>query len=112
VAVLEQNYITGARVRGLPYRRVLFRHALRNAAGPALVILGNDFPIMLAGAVAAEAVFSLPGLGQLLLNAAESRDIPVVQGLLLVVSTFVVVVNLVVNTLLALLYRSSEGAGT
>lgn len=111
VAVLEQNYITGARVRGLPYRRVLFRHALRNAVGPALVILGNDFPVMLAGAVAAEAVFSLPGLGQLLLNAAESRDIPVVQGLLLVVSTFVVVVNLVVNTLLAFLYRSSEGVG-
>ena len=112
VSVLEQNYITGARVRGLPWRRILVRHALRNAAGPALVILGNDFPIMLAGSVAAEAVFSLPGLGQLLLNAAESRDIPVVQGLLLVVSTFVVVVNLVVNTLLAWLYRSSEGLGT
>ena len=112
VAVLDQNYITGARVRGLPYRRILIRHALRNACGPALVILGNDFPIMLAGAVAAEAVFSLPGLGQLLLNAAESRDIPVVQGVLLVISTFVVVVNLVVNTLLAFLYRSSEGVGT
>jgi peptide/nickel transport system permease protein len=112
VAVLEQNYITGARVRGLPGRRILFRHALRNACGPALVVIGNDFPIMLAGAVAAEAVFSLPGLGQLLLNAAQSRDIPVVQGLLLVVSTFVVVVNLVVNTLLAFLYRSTEGAGT
>jgi len=112
VAVLDQNYITGARVRGLPYRRILIRHALRNASGPALVILGNDFPLMLAGAVAAEAVFSLPGLGQLLLNAAESRDIPVVQGLLLVVSMFVVVVNLMVNTLLAFLYRSSEGVGT
>ena len=80
--------------------------------GPALVVLGYDFPLMLAGAVAAEAVFSLPGLGQLLLNAAESRDIPVVQGLLLVVSMFVVVANLVVNTLLAFLYRSSEGVGT
>jgi peptide/nickel transport system permease protein len=112
VGVLEQNYITGARVRGLPYRRILFRHALRNASGPALVILGNDFPLMLAGAVAAEAVFSLPGLGQLLLSAAQERDIPVVQGLLLVVSTFVVVVNLVVNTLLAFLYRSSQGVGT
>jgi peptide/nickel transport system permease protein len=112
VAVLEQNYVTGARVRGLPYRRILFRHALRNAAGPALVIIGNDFPVMLAGAVAAEAVFSLPGLGQLLLNAAESRDIPVVQGVLLVVAAFVVVVNLVVNTVLAFLYRSSEGVGT
>ena len=112
MSVLEQNYIAGARVRGLPYRRILVRHALRNASGPALVILGNDFPIMLAGSVAAEAVFSLPGLGQLLLNAAESRDIPVVQGVLLVVSAFVVVVNLVVNTLLAVVYRSSEGVGS
>jgi len=109
VSVLEQNYIVGARVRGLPYRRILIRHALRNAAGPALTILGNSFPIMLAGAVAAEVVFSLPGLGQLVLEAAQTRDIPVVQGVLLVVATFVVVVNLVVNSLLALLYRSSDG---
>jgi peptide/nickel transport system permease protein len=112
VAVLDQNYIVGAKVRGLPYRRVLIRHALRNAAGPALTVLGYDFPMMLAGAVAAEAVFSLPGLGQLLLEAAQTRDIPVVQGVLLVVSTFVIVVNLVVNSLLAWLYRSSDGVGT
>jgi peptide/nickel transport system permease protein len=112
VEVLEQNYIVGARVRGLPYRRILFRHALRNASGPALTILGNDFPIMLAGAVAAEAVFSLPGLGQLLLESAQTRDIPVVQGLLLVISCFVIVVNLVVNTTLNWLYRTSDGVGT
>lgn len=111
VGVLEQNYITGARVRGLPYRRVLFRHALRNAVAPALTILGNDFPIMLAGAVAAETVFSLPGLGQLLLESAETRDIPVVQGVLLVVSAFVVVMNIVVNTLLNWLFRLNEGVG-
>ena len=109
VSVLDQNYIVGARVRGLPYRRILVRHALRNASGPALTILGIDFPIMLAGAVAAEVVFSLPGLGQLLLAAAQTRDIPVVQGVLLVVATFVVVVNLVVNTLLGFLNRSSDG---
>jgi peptide/nickel transport system permease protein len=108
VAVLEQNYITGAKVRGLPYRRVLVRHALRNATGPALVILAYDFPQMLAGAVAAEAVFSLPGVGQLLLESAETRDIPVVQGLLLVISTFVIVVNLVINTILNWLYRTDE----
>ena len=111
VEVLEQNYIVGAQVRGLPYRRILFRHALRNASGPALTILGNDFPIMLAGAVAAEAVFSLPGLGQLLLESAQTRDIPVVQGVLLVVSCFVIVVNLVVNTALNWLYRTSDGVG-
>jgi peptide/nickel transport system permease protein len=111
VQALEQNYIVGARVRGLPYRRILFRHALRNAAGPALVVLGNDFPQMLAGAVAAEVVFSLPGLGQLLLVSAQTRDIPVVQGLLLVVSIFVIVVNLVVNTTLNWLYRTDDGTG-
>jgi peptide/nickel transport system permease protein len=111
VEVLEQNYIVGARVRGLPYRRILVRHALRNASGPALTILGNDFPLMLAGAVAAEAVFSLPGLGQLLLESAQTRDIPVVQGLLLVVSCFVIVVNLIVNTTLNWLYRTSDGIG-
>jgi peptide/nickel transport system permease protein len=108
VSVLDQNYIVGAKVRGLPYRRILVRHALRNAAGPALSILGYDFPLMLAGAVAAEVVFSLPGLGQLLLEAAQTRDIPVVQGVLLVVSTFVIVVNLVVNAVLAWLYRSTD----
>ena len=107
--MLEQNYIVGARVRGLPYRRILFRHALRNAAGPALTVLGNDFPLMLAGAVAAEAVFSLPGLGQLLLESAQTRDIPVVQGLLLVVSCFVIVVNLIVNVTLNWLYRTDDG---
>jgi peptide/nickel transport system permease protein len=111
VEVLERNYITGARVRGLPWRRVLIRHGLRNAAGPALVVLGNDFPQMLAGAVAAEAVFSLPGLGQLLLESAQTRDIPVVQGLLLVISTFVIVVNLIVNTTLNWLYRTGDGVG-
>jgi peptide/nickel transport system permease protein len=112
VAVLDQNYIVGARVRGLPYRRILVRHALRNAAGPALTILAFDFPQMLAGAVAAEAVFSLPGLGQLLLESAQTRDIPVVQGLLLVISSFVIVVNLVVNTALNWLHATSDGIGT
>jgi peptide/nickel transport system permease protein len=111
VEVLDRNYIVGAKVRGLPYRRILVRHALRNAAGPALTILGYDFPQMLAGAVAAEAVFSLPGLGQLLLESAQTRDIPVVQGVLLVISTFVIVVNLVVNTTLNWLYRTSDGVG-
>jgi peptide/nickel transport system permease protein len=109
VGVLEQNYVVGATVRGLPRRRVLLRHALRNAAGPAITVLGYDFPLMLAGSVAAEAVFSLPGLGQLLLESAQTRDIAVVQGLLLVISSFVIVVNLVVNTTLNVLYRTNDG---
>ena len=100
VGVLEQNYIVGARVRGLPRRRIMIRHALRNAAGPALTVLGYDIPLLITGAVAAEAVFSLPGLGQLVLQSAQTHDIPVVQGVLLVTSCFVIVSNLIVNELL------------
>ena len=65
VEVLDRNYIVGAKVRGLSYRRILIRHALRNAAGPALTVLGYDFPQMLAGAVAADQLIILsnvPGL--------------------------------------------------
>jgi peptide/nickel transport system permease protein len=100
VEVLDQNYIIGATVRGLPRRRILTRHALRNAAGPALVILGYDIPQVISGAVALEIVFSLPGMGQLAIQAASTRDIPVVQGVLLVVATFVIVSNLLINAAL------------
>ncbi|MFZ0384189.1 MAG: ABC transporter permease [Solirubrobacteraceae bacterium] len=100
VAVLDENYVVGATVRGLPRRRVLSRHALRNALGPAVTVLGYDVPLLITGAVAAEAVFSLPGLGQLVLQSAQTRDVPVVQGVLLVTSTLVIVSNLVVNEVL------------
>ena len=108
VAVLEQNYIVGAKVRGLSRRRILFGHALRNAAGPALAVLGYSVPLLITGAVAAEAVFSLPGLGQLVLSASETHDIPVVQGVLLVTSCFVIVCNLTVNELLRWLRPGDE----
>jgi peptide/nickel transport system permease protein len=101
VRVLDENYIVGARVRGLSRRRVLLRHALRNAAAPAITVLGIDVPQMIAGAVAAEAIFSLPGLGQLVIESAQTRDIPVVQGVLLVTASLVIVANLVVNAVLA-----------
>jgi peptide/nickel transport system permease protein len=106
VRVLEENYVVGAEVRGLSRRRVLFRHALRNAAGPAVTVLGIDVPMMIAGAVAAEEIFSLPGMGQLVLESAQTRDIPVVQGVLLVTSTLVIVANLVVNGVLTWLHPS------
>jgi peptide/nickel transport system permease protein len=104
VKVLDENYIVGAEVRGLSRRRILFRHALRNAAAPAITILGIDVPQMIAGAVAAEAIFSLPGLGQLVIESAQTRDIPVVQGVLLLTSSLVIVTNLIVNAILAWLH--------
>jgi peptide/nickel transport system permease protein len=101
VRVLDENYIVGAEVRGLSRRRVLLRHALRNASAPTITVIGYAFPQMIAGAVAAEAIFSLPGIGQLALQSAQQRDIPVVQGVLLVTSSMVIVANLLVNAILA-----------
>ncbi len=100
VATLEEDYIVGARVRGLSARRVLFVHALRNAAPPAVAALGLAVPTLLGGAVIAESIFGLPGLGQLALNGATSHDIPVIQGVLVVTIGLVLVSNLAVDALL------------
>ena len=108
VAVLDQNYIVGARVRGLPKRRILIRHALRNAAGPALVILGYDFPIMLAARWRSRSSSPCPGSASWL-SAASDRDIPVVQGVLLVVATFVDRRSICSSTRCSWLDRSADG---
>jgi peptide/nickel transport system permease protein len=101
VAALEEDYIVGARVRGLSARRVLFGHALRNAAAPAVAAIGLAVPTLLGGAVIAESIFGLPGLGQLALNGAPSHDIPVIQGVLIVTIAIVIVSNLAVDAVLA-----------
>lgn len=97
VRELGENYVVGAEIRGLSRRRVLLVHVLRNGAGPALTVLGASIPVMIGGAVVTETVFSLPGLGQLAMRSAEQRDIPVVQGVLLVTSALVILSNLLVN---------------
>lgn len=94
---LGENYVVGAEIRGLSRTRVLLVHVLRNGAGPALTVLGASIPVMIGGAVVTETVFSLPGLGQLAMRSAEQRDIPVVQGVLLVTSALVILSNLLVN---------------
>ncbi|GII01460.1 ABC transporter permease [Planobispora takensis] len=101
VGALRENYVTGAVVRGLPARRVLLRHALRNAAGPAVTVLGLHIPRLIGGAVVTEAVFSLPGLGQLTSEAALKHDVPVIQGALLVTIALVLVSNLLVDLAVA-----------
>jgi peptide/nickel transport system permease protein len=101
VAQLAENYVTGAVVRGLSERRVLFRHALRNAAGPALTVLGIGVPMVLGGAVVTEKIFNLPGLAQLALQASAQHDVPLIQGTLLVTITVVLVANTLVNLALA-----------
>jgi peptide/nickel transport system permease protein len=97
VGTLRENYVTGAVVRGFSTRRVVFVHALRNGAGPALALLGLHIPRLIGGAVITETVFALPGLGQLAKDSALKGDVPVVQATLLVTIGLVLVSSLLVN---------------
>jgi peptide/nickel transport system permease protein len=100
VSVYEQNYVTGATVRGLGPRRVLLRHALRNALAPAVAALGLTIPYFLSGAVVVEQIFSLPGLGQYAINGATAQDMPIIQGVLMITIAIVIISNLTVDFLL------------
>jgi peptide/nickel transport system permease protein len=108
VGVLDENFVTGAVVRGLSARRVLFRHALRNALPAPVTALGLHLPRLIGGAVIVELIFSLPGIGQYALQGAQTHDIPVIQGMLITVIALVLVVNVTVNLLVSWL-RPSTG---
>jgi peptide/nickel transport system permease protein len=94
---LGEDYIRTARAKGLSERRVLFGHALRNAMIPVATIMGLQFAFLVMGAVIVENVFYLPGLGRLLLQSIFQRDLIVVRDLVLLLSAFVILVNLVVD---------------
>jgi peptide/nickel transport system permease protein len=91
--VLDEDYIRTARAKGLGPRVVIWRHALRNALLPVITLLGLQLGALLAGAVITEAVFSWPGIGQLIIEAIQSRDYPVVQACVLLISLSYVLVN-------------------
>jgi peptide/nickel transport system permease protein len=103
LGVLSEDYIRTAFAKGLPPRRVLLRHALRNASLPVVTITGIGFALLIGGAVVTESVFALPGLGRLTVDAIIRRDYPVIQGVILVVSAAYVLVNLVVDMLYVVL---------
>jgi len=97
LGVLSEDYIRTAFAKGLAPRRVLVRHALKNAALPIVTIIGLGFALLIGGAVVTESVFALPGLGRLTVDAIIRRDYPVIQGVILVVSGVYVLLNLVVD---------------
>ncbi len=99
IEVLRLEYITHARAKGLSERTVLWRHAMPNAFAPVLTVLGLMLGSLLGGAVVIETVFTLPGLGRLLVDGIYARDYPVVQGVLLLVAAIYIVTNLVVDLL-------------
>jgi peptide/nickel transport system permease protein len=102
-AMLEEmgkDYATTARAKGLPARRVILRHVLRNALIPIVTVVGLQFGQLMGGAVLTETVFSWPGLGRYIVaNGVEARDTPVIAGGILLVATTFVLVNLVVDLL-------------
>lgn len=101
--ILEQPYITAARARGLSERRVMWRHAARNAAGPVITIAALQLGFLLGGAVVTESVFNRPGLGRLLVDGILWRDLPLVQGVALVLALTYVLINLGADLLDAVL---------
>jgi peptide/nickel transport system permease protein len=101
--VLGEDYIRTARSKGVTERRVLFRHALRSALTPVATQFGIDLGGFLGGIVLTETVFSLPGLGQQVYSSISRQDLPVIIGLALLASAFIVVANIAVDAVYSLL---------
>jgi peptide/nickel transport system permease protein len=95
--VLGRDYIRTARARGASEGRVMRRHALRNAAIPTVTVVGLEIGYLLGGAIVVEKVFSIPGMGQLIVNSISQRDYPLVQAAILFYAAGFVVVNLVTD---------------
>jgi peptide/nickel transport system permease protein len=95
--ILRQNYITTARAKGLSAATVNYRHALRNGLIPTVTVLALQFGTLLGGSVVVESVFAWPGLGFLMVQAIGSRDLPLVRAIVLVISLFFVLINLVID---------------
>lgn len=95
--VLGADFITTARAKGVPGRRLFVRHVLRNAVIPAVTVLGINIGFLIGGTVVVEQVFGIPGIGNLMINSIFQRDFPVVQGVALVFGVLVVLVNLLTD---------------
>ena len=99
--VIRQDYVKTARAKGQREFVVIMRHVFRNALIPIITVVGLQFGQLLGGAILTEMVFSIPGLGRLIIDAITERDYPVVQGGVLVVAASFSLVNLVVDLLYA-----------
>ena len=103
LAVLQSDYVMTARAKGIPERRVLFKHALRNGIMPMITVLGINLGFLIGNTVVVEKVFALPGVGALLYDGISQRDFSVVQGVTLVLAALVVLVNVAVDITYSLL---------
>ena len=101
--VLEEDYVRTARAKGLPLYRVIGLHALRNALIPVVTVIGLQVGGLLAGAVLTETIFSWPGVGKWLIESIGRRDYPALQGGIMLISTMVIVVNVLIDLLYGLI---------
>ena len=101
--VLGEDYIRTARAKGLPERRVVYKHALRSALTPVVTQFGIDFGTLLGGVIIVENIFGLPGLGQQAVQSVLQQDLPVVIGTILVAAAFIVVANIIVDIVYGIL---------
>ncbi|OZI45438.1 glutathione ABC transporter permease GsiC [Bordetella genomosp. 5] len=99
VEVIQEDFVRTARAKGLSERRVVIKHALRNALIPVVTMMGLQFGFLLGGSIVVETVFNWPGLGRLLVDAVTQRDYPVIQGLVLLFSLEFILINLIVDVL-------------
>jgi peptide/nickel transport system permease protein len=101
--VLRQDYVRTAWSKGLRERVIILKHGLRNAIIPVITYVGTQLPQIIGGTVVIETIFGLPGMSRFLFDAINQRDYPVIQGVNLVVVSFIVIINLVVDALYAVL---------
>ena len=101
--VLSEDYIRTARAKGQTERLVLFRHALRNAAVPIVTVIGIGIALLIGGAVVTESIYTIPGLGKLVVDAVLGRDYPTIQAVILLFSFVYVLINLAVDIVYTLL---------
>ena len=101
IDTLQEDYIRTARAKGLPERRVVFRHGVRAAITPIVTLLGLDIGILLGGALLTETVFNIPGIGRYAFDAINNSDLPVIQGTVLFGAFFIVMMSLIVDILYA-----------
>jgi len=101
IEVLESDYVMLARLKGIPERQVIFRHALRNALGPIIQSLALTLLFLSGGIIVVETVFSYPGVGYALVQGVSQRDVPVVQTIVVLLAAFCVVINLAADLAVA-----------
>src|SRR4029079_258199 len=103
IETMGEDYIRTARAKGLPERRVIYRHGLRGALTPVVTMLGLDIGLLLGGAFITETLFALPGIGQLAVTSISTNDFPMVMGVTVLGALFIAIANLVVDVAYAFL---------